>query len=270
MANVMGYFQNAVPQGPQVAAVAQPQVPNQQPIAVWDSWRPTSFADPYVAGMRTSAGAVVAASQAAGMGVAARFANFVAWKAGAAVRTAKAAAKSGSFFGMQVKMTKAMSDAASMGNAGKAAYMAKDALKYKNAPLTAGPGAAFKATFLSAGNLARAIGTSALIAAPIAMLTNFLDWKAGKINEQQRNALIVADTTGYTVTGAISTLAGGMVAATALGAAGGAIAGIGAGFALGWLYEKYIRPRWGEWVRNALYAQQVAPPPPPPINMEPK
>ena len=136
----------------------------------------------------------------------------------------------------------------------------------KTAVKSPGIGAAFRNTFLSVGNVARAIGGAAIIAVPLSLITNFLDFQAGKITEQQRNALIVADIGGYTVTGASASLIGGFVGTTFLGPMVGTVVGVAAGFGLGWVYEKFIRPRWGEMVRNALYAQPVPPPtitPPP-------
>ena len=52
-----------------------------------------------------------------------------------------------------------------------------------------------------------------------------------------------------------------MVAATALGGMAGTVVGIAAGLGLGWVYEKFIRPRWGDMVHNALYAGTPAPQP---------
>jgi hypothetical protein len=117
----------------------------------------------------------------------------------------------------------------------------------------AGVGSAFRHTFLSIGNVARAIGGAAIVAVPISLITNFLDYQSGKINEQQRNALIVADTAGYTATGATATLVGGAVGSTFLGPVIGTMVGVGAGFALGWVYEKFIRPQWGRMVQSAIY-----------------
>jgi hypothetical protein len=241
-----------------------------QQVASWDAWKPTSNSDPYVAGMRTSGSAVAAVSGAAGMAASARFANYAAWKAAGARASASAAARSRSAIGMSSKMTKAMSTAAKNGSSGKASFMAS----ITSGPRNAGIFSAFKNTFMNLGNVTRAIGSSALISLPIAVVTNFMDWKAGRVTEDQRNALIVADAVGYTATGATSTLFAGMVGATFLGPVVGMIAGIGAGFFTGWVYEKYIRPRWGEWVHGAMYNKpQVAPPPPPPVqppNIEPK
>ena len=69
MANVMGYYQAPAapmappvppaPQVPQVAGAATPVAPaaptGYQQVASWDTWKPTSNSDPYVAGMRTAA-----------------------------------------------------------------------------------------------------------------------------------------------------------------------------------------------------------------------
>jgi hypothetical protein len=264
----MGYYQAPVaPPAPPVppvppapyAGAAPAAAPNgYQQVASWDAWKPTSNSDPYVAGMRTSGSAVAAVSGAAGMAANARFANYAAWKAAGARASASMAAKSRSAIGMSSKMTKAMSTAAKNGSSGKASFMAS----ITSGPRNAGVFSAFKNTFMNLGNIGRAIGTSALISLPIAVVTNFMDWKAGRVTEDQRNALIVADAVGYTATGATSTLFAGAVGATFLGPVVGTIAGIGAGFLTGWVYEKYIRPKWGEWVHGALYNKPAAPPPP--------
>jgi hypothetical protein len=250
------------PPVPQVAGAATPAVPaapnGYQQVASWDTWKPTSNSDPYVSGMRTAGAAVAAVSGAAGMAANARFANYAAWKAAGARASASAAAKSRSAIGISSKMTKAMSTAAKNGSSGKASFMAS----IQAGPRNAGIFSAFKNTFLNLGNVGRAIGSSALISLPIAVITNFMDWKAGRVTTDQRNALIVADAVGYTATGATSTLFAGMVGATFLGPVVGTIAGIGAGFFTGWVYEKFIRPRWGEWVHGAMYKAPVAPPPP--------
>ncbi|MDB5099304.1 MAG: hypothetical protein JWM80_3725 [Cyanobacteria bacterium RYN_339] len=274
MPNVMGYYQTPAPVAPPAAgAPPLPMAPapaGYQQVASWDTWKPTSNSDPYVSGMRTSGSAVAAVSGAAGMAANARFANYAAWKAGGAAKSAAMAAKSRSAIGMSSKMTKAMSTAAKNGSSGKASFMAS----ISAGPRNAGIFSAFKNTFMNLGNITRAIGTSALISLPIAVVTNFMDWKAGRITQDQRNALIVADGVGYTVTGATSTLFAGAVGATFLGPVVGTIAGIGAGFFTGWVYEKYIRPKWGEWVHGAMYKQPVTPIVPPPViqppNIEPK
>ena len=263
--NVMGYF--APPPAP-VAPVAPPPpaplpygsagtnpyttysttptVPGQQPVATWDTWVPTSQADPYVAGMRTSASGLAALTGAATAATNAKWAAMMAARKGAGL----------------AKSSKTLM-AAGRNAASKNAYMsgkmaiggAKTAVK--------GPGivGAFRHTFLSVGNIARAIGGAAIIAVPLSLITNFLDFQAGKITEKQRNALIVADIGGYTVTGASASLIGGFVGTTFLGPMVGTVVGVAAGFGLGWVYEKFIRPRWGELVHNALYATPVAPPP---------
>ncbi len=231
---------------PYGAYTAAPTVPGQQPVATWDTWVPTSHADPYVAGMRTSASGLAALTGAAKAATNAKWAAMLAARKGAGL----------------AKTSKTLL-AAGRNASSKQAYMsgkmaiggAKTAVK--------GPGlmGAFRHTFLSVGNIARAIGGAAIIAIPLSLITNFLDFQAGKINEQQRNALIVADIGGYTVTGASASLIGGFVGTTFLGPMVGTVVGVAAGFGLGWVYEKFIRPRWGEMVRNALYATPVAPPP---------
>lgn len=258
-APVGGYQSYAQPASYAPAAGAGPVAPAApgapQQVASWDAWIPTSASDPYVAGMRTSAAAVAAVGGAAGSAANIRFANYAVWKSAGARASARAAAKSGSFFGVSSKMTKAMSMAKTSSQ--KSAFMSTIAKGPKNA----GIGSALKFSFFNLGNVARAIGSSALVAVPIALITNFLDWKAGKVTTDQRNALIVADTAGYTATGAASTLIGGAIGSTFLGPMVGTVAGIGAGFLFGWVYEKYIRPRWGEWVHGAMYKTTAAPPP---------
>lgn len=279
MANVMGYFQ--VPTAP--AAPAAPPVPALPTMAgalpgtvtttttatTWDTWKPTSNSDPYVSGMRTSASAVAAVGGAAGSAANIRFANYSTWKAAGARVSAKAAARTGRTIGVAQKTTKAMSMAKSSSQ--KAAFLSN----IDKGPKTAGIGAAFRYSFFSLTNIGKALMSSALVSVPIALVTNFMDWKAGRVTADQRNALMVADSIGYTVTGATSTLTGAAIGSTFLGPGVGTVAGIAAGFALGWVYEKFIRPRWGEMVHNAMYhtTTTVTPTPviptPPPVNMEP-
>lgn len=260
--NVMGYF--APPPAP-VAPVAPPPpptpygnagpattawtttptAPGQQPVATWDTWVPTSHADPYVAGMRTSASGLAALTGAA------KAATNAKWNSMMAARQAAGLAKTSKT--LQTAGASAASKATYM--SGKGFGAAKAAVK------SPGIASAFRHTFLSVGNIARAIGGAAIIAVPLSLITNFLDFQAGKITEQQRNALILADVGGYTVTGASASLIGGFVGTTFLGPMVGTVVGVAAGFGLGWVYEKFIRPRWGEMVRNALYATPVTPPP---------
>jgi hypothetical protein len=261
---VMGYFNPTVPPAtaygtPAAPAPAPyslpggytttPTAPGQQPIATWDTWVPTSAADPYVAGMRTSASALAAVTGASNAAISARFAVAKALKVGGA-RVSASAAKFAGRASTAAKLPKGMQAASSV--AQKAQF---------TQGIRAGVGSAFRHTFLSVGNVARAIGGAAILAVPISLITNFLDFQAGKINEQQRNALIVADTAGYTATGATATLVGGFVGSTFLGPALGTMVGVAAGFGLGWVYEKFIRPQWGEWVRSAIYAPPVQPAP---------
>jgi hypothetical protein len=266
VSNVMGYYQAPSPPPMPVAPMAPPMpayagaaMPNPVLVSSTDSWVPTSFSDPYVSGMRTSAGAVTAMAGAGAAASNIRFANYAGWKAAGARTSARAASKSGSMFGVSSKMTKAMSLAKSSSQ--KSAFMSS----IQKGPKTAGVGSALKYSFFSAGNIGRALFSSALVAIPIAIITNMLDFKAGKVTADQRNALMVADTAGYIATGASSTLVGGMIGSTFLGPVVGTMVGVGAGFALGWMYEKFIRPKWGEWVHSAMYAQGAPTPVPVPV-----
>ncbi|MEB3197171.1 MAG: hypothetical protein VKP62_08205 [Candidatus Sericytochromatia bacterium] len=259
--NVQGYFSGpslppaaqgpmTPPASPGAAYVSTPAYPGQAPVTTWETWVPTSAADPYVAGMRTSASALAAFRNVNSVAVGARFEVAKALKMGGARVSASAARFSGR-----------TSRATALPKGMKAASSVAQKTQYTQG-IQAGVGSAFRHTFLSVGNVARAIGSSALVAIPMALVTNLLDFAAGKITEQQRNALIVADAAGYTATGATATLVGGFVGSTFLGPAIGTVIGIGAGFALGWLYEKYIRPQWGEWVRGAMYAAPTPTPVP--------
>ena len=105
------------------------------------------------------------------------------------------------------------------------------------------------------GTLARSIGSSALVAVPMSLVTNFIDYKRGKITADQRNTLMVADAVGYTASGAIGSAIGGAVG-SAIFPGLGTVIGIGAGIGLGYAYERWLRPRWK--------------PQPPPVNCEPK
>lgn len=234
-----------VPTAPYGAYSTTPTVPGQQPVATWDTWVPTSQADPYVAGMRTSASGLAALTGAAKAATNAKWGAMMAARKGAGL----------------AKASKTLM-AAGRNAASKEAYMSgKMAIGgAKTAVKSPGIVGAFRHTFLSVGNIARAIGGAAIVAIPLSLITNFLDFQAGKITEQQRNALIVADIGGYTVTGASASLIGGFVGTTFLGPMVGTVVGVAAGFGLGWVYEKFIRPRWGEMVRNALYAQPTPPP----------
>jgi hypothetical protein len=124
-----------------------------------------------------------------------------------------------------------------------------------------GLGGAARGTFFSFGAVGRALVSSALFAVPSALITNYIDWKAGRINDHQRNILIVADSSGYTVVGATATLLGGAVGATIFGPGVAAIVGIGAALGLGWVYEKYIRPRWAAFVAGFVPPPNPVPPP---------
>lgn len=231
---------------------ATPYYPGQQPVAQSDTWVPTSNADPYVAGMRTSASGMVAFAGASRAAINARFSSMLSARAVASKASISAANRAGRSIGRMQKMTKGM--AAAKTSAAKSAF---------TDGVNVGVGGAFRHTFLSLSNVAKAIGSSAIVAIPMALITNYLDFSAGKITKEQRNALFVADSVGYTATGATATLVGGALGSTFLGPIVGTVVGVGAGFALGWVYEKYIRPRWGKWVHDSMYAQPVAPTPVP-------
>lgn len=97
---------------------------------------------------------------------------------------------------------------------------------------------------LGVGSVVKATGAAALFAVPLAVATNFLDWRAGKITERQRNILMGADAAGYTVAGAGGTLVGAAIGASLLGPALGLGVGLVASVGLGFVYEKYLRPRF--------------------------
>lgn len=267
MPEVMGYYNTATtPTVPTVAVAPQaytstPTTPGQAPIATSDTWVPTSFSDPYVAGLRTSASALVAINGAKSVSTMARWNSMLAARGVAARGSANAARAAGRGARSMTKMTKQMAAAKSIG---AKAQLTKG--------INAGVGGAIKSMF-SLGNIARSIGSSALFAVPMSLVTNFIDWKCGKIDEHQRNSLIVADALGYTVTGASASLIGGAVGSTFLGPGFGTVIGIAAGFGLGWVYEKFIRPTWGKMVSNAMYAGPApVTPTPAPVdnNWEPK
>lgn len=268
MSNVTGYYNTTTPTAPtstvsayQTSTAAPPvvqgtstaaQAPGQQPVFTSESWTPTSSTDPYVAGIRTSGAAVIAAKGAAQARTMSRWATMLRGRSAAGLSNSGAA----------IQSAKSVSQ--------KAAYLDKAVLLKNQAKIkSAGPLAAFRGTFLSFGNIARAIGSSALVAIPMSIVTNFLDWKAGRINDQQRNTLMVADSIGYTATGASSTLIGGAIGSTFLGPGVGTVVGIAAGLGLGWVYEKFIRPRWGEMVGQAMYPAAPAPAPTPQPNFPP-
>lgn len=243
------YGSSSIPAGYQTT----PVYPGQQPIATFDTWVPQESGDPYVSGMRTSASAISAVTGASKLAVGARFEVAKALRMGSA-RVSNSAAKFAGRATRAARLPKGMQAAKSV--AQKAQYTQS---------VRAGVGSAFRHTFLSLGNVARAIGGAAIVAVPISLVTNFLDYQAGKINEQQRNALIVADAAGYTATGATATLVGGAIGSTFLGPVVGTVVGVGAGFALGWVYEKFIRPQWGRMVQSAIYERPVTPATPEPF-----
>lgn len=240
------------PLGGADAFTTAPAMAGRQPVAVWDTWVPTSAADPYVAGMRTSGSALAATTGASAAAVNARFAVAKGLKLGGARVSASAARFAGR-----------ATPAAQLPQGMKVASSVAQKAQFTQG-VHVGVGSAVRHTFLSVGTVARAVSGAAVLAVPISLVTNFLDFQAGKINAQQRNVLIVADIAGYTVSGATATLVGGAVGSTLLGPVIGTAVGMAAGFGLGWVYEKYIRPRWGEWVRSALYGP-VQPPMTPPV-----
>lgn len=107
-------------------------------------------------------------------------------------------------------------------------------------------------------SLARSFGFSALFAVPAAFITDFIDYKLGKIDAHERNVLIAADSVGYTASGMGGSALGAAIGTTFLGPGVGTVLGIGAGLGLGWAYEKFIRPRFAHPT-----AAPVAPPEPP-------
>lgn len=113
----------------------------------------------------------------------------------------------------------------------------------------------------SLGNMAKAGGAAALFAVPLAIATNFLDWRAGKVTERQRNVLMGADAAGYTAAGAGGSVLGAAIGASFLGPALGGAVGLVASLGLGYVYEKYIRPRF---MTLGEPADPVTTPPPPP------
>lgn len=261
MSNVSGYYNTPVPSAPTAPAVsaytATPSAPTpsapRTTVSYTETWTPTSSVDPYVSGMRTTAAAMAAAKNVKNASTIAKWGNMLRGRSAAGLSNT----------GKAIQSAKSVAQ--------KAAHMDKAVLlKNQTKVGSTGPFSALRGTFLSFGNVARAIGSSAIIAVPMSIITNFMDWKAGKVNEQQRNTLIVADSIGYTATGASATLIGGAVGSTFLGPGVGTVVGIAAGFGLGWVYEKFIRPRFGEMVGKAMYATTPAPQPQPqPEYLEP-
>jgi hypothetical protein len=116
------------------------------------------------------------------------------------------------------------------------------------------------------GKLLGRTGLSALLAAPMAYFTNENDFQAGKITKDQRNTLIVADTLGYGVSGTLAASIGSGLAIGAMGPIGGAVVGIMAAGGLGYVYEKYIRPKWNTNLPKKIDPVVVVPPPAPPVD----
>lgn len=254
MSNAMGYFTNPAPAAPKAPAYqSQPQqqvsttpyYQGQAPIATADTWVPTAVPEPYTSGIRTASAGMAAQIGKQSAKVSAEWGKMLAMRGG--------------------RKTVAIKNAKS--TADRASYLARVSKLSGNAAKRPGLLSALRGTFFSFGAVARAIGSSALVAIPMSLITNFMDWHNGRINEQQRNTLFVADSIGYTATGAVATLAAGATAATFLGGFMGTAVGLAAGLGLGWVYEKFIRPRWAEMVHSALYAapapQPVVPQPQP-------
>ncbi|MFN3431616.1 MAG: hypothetical protein ACK46X_16890, partial [Candidatus Sericytochromatia bacterium] len=226
MSNVSGYYNTPVPSAPAKPVAAYSATPAATPtagtpVSYTETWTPTSSVDPYVSGMRTTAAAMAAANNVKHASTIAKWGNMLRGRSAAGLSNA----------GKAIQSAKSVAQ--------KAAHMDKAVLlKNQTKVGSTGPFSALRGTFMSFGNVARAIGSSAIIAVPMSIVTNFMDWKAGKVNEQQRNTLIVADSIGYTATGASATLIGGAVGSTFLGPGVGTVVGIAAGFGLGWVYEK--------------------------------
>lgn len=251
MSNVSGYYNTPVPSTPaapvrayQGATTTTPAYQGQAPVSYSETWTPTSSVDPYVSGLRTAGAAVIAAKNVKNASTIAKWGNMLRGRSAAGLTNS----------GKAIQSAKSVAQ--------KAAHLDKAVLLKNHTKVGSnGPFSALRGTFLSFSNIGRAIGSSALIAIPMSLITNFMDWKAGKVNEQQRNSLMIADAVGYTATGASATLIGGAIGSTFLGPGVGTVLGIAAGFGLGWVYEKFIRPRFGEMVGQALYPTVPTQPP---------
>ncbi|MEB3299467.1 MAG: N-acetylmuramoyl-L-alanine amidase [Candidatus Sericytochromatia bacterium] len=100
-------------------------------------------------------------------------------------------------------------------------------------------------TRLGAGaGLSGNLGGTALFAGIGAVVTNFLDWRAGKVTGRQALLGAAVDTAAYTgITTASSWLGGALGSVLpGLGTAMGAAAGMAIGVGLSWLYERFLRP----------------------------
>jgi hypothetical protein len=220
-----------------------------------DTYIQTSSTNPLFSGIRSSAGSIAALRGVPKAAASARLASLKSAST-TAVKGRNAASRIAGRKPAMMRLNKSQTALAKT-HAGRQ-ILTKD--------VHVGVGESFFRSFFSVGNLARAIGGSALIAIPMSAVTDFLDWREGRTTADQRNALIVADSIGYTATGATATLMGGAIGSTFMGPGVGTVVGIAAGFGLGWVYEKYIRPTFGNWIHNALYKTPLgAPPPPAPV-----
>jgi N-acetyl-anhydromuramyl-L-alanine amidase AmpD len=86
---------------------------------------------------------------------------------------------------------------------------------------------------------------SALFAGLGALLSNVLNWRAGRISGRQALLGTAVDTTAYTGIAAASTWIGGALGSVlpGFGTAIGMVAGTAVGIGLSWLYEKFVRGR---------------------------
>lgn len=237
------------PAAPTPGVASTPYYQGQAPSTVTDQWVPTSFSDPYLAGLRTSGAAFAAAKGAKAVAVMSRWNSLLSARTVAARGANAAARTAGRKIGTMAKMTKQMQAAKTI-----------DAKAQLTSDTHVGIGGAIGHSFFSIGNIFRSLWSSALFAVPVSVITDYLDYRSGKTNAQQRNAYMVADSIGYTATGAASSLLGGAIGSTFLGPGFGTLIGIGAGFGLGWIYEKFIRPTFGTMVENAMYQQPGAAP----------
>ena len=105
--------------------------------------------------------------------------------------------------------------------------------------------------------LGKALGLGFLVTAPLVAIMDYMAFRDGKITAAQRNTLIAADIAGYTVAGAAGSWLGATLAMGAMGPVG-SLVGIVAGVALGYVYERHLRPQF------AAPAPTSLPPAPPP------
>lgn len=249
-ASVSGAFAAAAPGLQQAYAAAAPGLQAAAGQAA-SQFGETLQAQMTAPNLKAAAPVAAAAFGARQVGVMARWNALLDARKFAAMGSRNAARVAGRSVGVMSKVTKQMKAAETV---------AQKAPLVKSLRLSFTEG--LRRSFFSIGNVSRAVGFSALTAIPIAAITNFLDFQAGKINAKQRNSLILADAAGYTVSGAGATLLGGAVASTALGPFLGTLVGIGAGFLFGNVYERFIRPKAGAVAANALYPGQADAVPP--------